>query len=398
MLEPLSNRCRTARLLQHPHDKDILGIIRNPCPRLLELNLEIAHGGSFHGINDLNNFPSLKSLSFLGDIRHLRFTQPFNLRKLGIDLNGVGSRLSPLLELLERIPLLEELEVSPPDLRPTTVEADAPTRVVLKHLQRLIFRSVRSDLPYLLSHHITHPKDVKVTLMRCLSYHAPKHPPVDSRLHMFPPGMRLPTSSPPKFVRYRDAQDDDSSEARFCIDLISVDGQHTTIENRYGWPNGPDGSRTFGSEDPEMQCLEFLSTLNLSLVERFCLERCSPNLRAVREVMWKMVNLGTLVVVNGSPYGALVGLGVRDPPVVGCPHLRRLVVRHDLMTYMNLHTLSSVVEGRVEHGCPLEQITLTSSSNELFEDPSKFIALFRGTAEVTYDLGRNTFGWEWWKV
>ena len=399
-LEPLSNRCRTARLLQNLHDEDVLGIIRNPCPRLLELNLEIAHGRSFHGIEDLSNFPSLKSLT-LGDIRHLRFSKPFNLRKLGIGLSGERSRLSPLLEFLEKIPLLEELEITTPVVPPTTFEAeDAPTPVVLKSLQRLVFRGVRSDLPYLLSRLITHPKDTKIILTRYLPYDAIEHPPVNPRFHMFPPGMRLPTSSPPKFVRYRDIQDDDSPEARFCIDLISVDGQHTSIENRYGWRDEPPfhRPRPFISEDAHTQCLGFISTLNLSLVERFCIERCTSYPPIVWEVMKKMVNLGTLVVVNSYPYGAFIGLEVQEPPAVSCPGLRRLVVRQDLTIYMHLHTLLPIVEGRAARGCPLEQVVLTSSFNEPFEDPGRFIAVFGGIAEVTCDFGRNTYGWEWWKV
>jgi len=41
---------------------------------------------------------------------------------------------------------------------------------------------------------------------------------------------------------------------------------------------------------------------------------------------------------------------------------------------------------------------LTSSFNGLPEEPEDLIQKLEGITKVTYDLGRNTFGWEWWEV
>jgi len=297
------------------------------------------------------------------------------------------------------IPLLEEFEVITPDVAPTIVEVNPPTPVVLKYLQRLVFRGIRSDLPHILTPLITYSKNTTTILTHSLSYDALKSPPPNPDHHMFPFGMQLPTTSPPKFIRYCEAQDGDTLESRFCIDLISVDGQHTLIENRYRWTDSSlQGGQPFGSDESHIECLGFLRTLDLSFVERFCVERCSPDTFTIGEVMEEMTNLGTLVVVNGSPYGIFMGLEVREPSVVRSPLLRRLVVRQDVTPHTQRHMLSAIVEGRAAHGSPLERVTLTSSFNKLREDPEKSVQLLGRTATVTYDLGRNTFGWEWWKV
>ena len=400
LLGPLSNRCRTVSFSKDHRDTNTFAIIQKPCPRLLELDLDIPHGTTFRGIEDLSLFPSLKSLTLIGDIRHLRFSEPFNLRRLGVSCDGRGFRLAPLLELLARIPLLEEFEAIALDAVPTIAEADKPSPVVLKHLQRLVFRGIRSDFPRIFAPLITHPKDTKIILTHHLSYDALGLPPSDPSHHMFPPGMQLPTTSPPKFVRYRHVQDDDASEPRLCIDLISTDGQHTLVENRYSWADcsslqmGP----PFVSEEPDIQCLGFLRTFDLSFVERFCVEGCSPDPFLVGEAMGEMVNLGTLVVVNGYPHGLFLDLEVVEPPVVRCPLMRRLVVRQDVTMYMHWHMLLPVIEGRAAHGSPLERVTMTSSFNKLIEESEEYVQRLERTIQVTYDLGRNTFGWEWWEV
>jgi hypothetical protein len=304
------------------------------------------------------------------------------------------------LELLAKIPLLEEFEVTTPDVVPMIVEADARTPVVLKHLQRIVFRGARSRLIRTLNSLITYPNHAKIILTHYLSYDTLKSALLNPRRDMFPFGMQLPTPSPPRFIRYRDVQDDDSSETRCCIDLISVDGQHTSIENRYGWPDGFSfqEARSFTLKEPHTQCLRFLRTLNLSFVERFCIEQCNPDPALIEGVMGDMINLGTLVVVNGYPHGAFMGLEVHEPPAVICPLMRRLVVRQDVEVYIHWHLLLPVVEGRAAHGSPLERVTLTSSFNKLLEEPEEFIERLERTTEVTYDFGRSTFGWEWWKV
>ena len=403
MLSSLSGRCRTAKFLGASMTSNVdVFILKNSCPRLLELHLEIPYWTEFHGIEDFDKFPSLRSLTVIGDINHLRFPQPFNLRKLGVGCDGRKFLLSSLLELLAKIPLLEELEIITPDVAPTISEMDARTSgpVVLKHLQRLVFRGVRSEFPRTLNSLITYPNDITIILTHYIPCEALELPQPNPRYMMFPFGMQLPTPSPPKFIRYRDVQDEDSSEARCCIDLISVDGKHTLIENRYGWPDvfSLREAKHFTSGEPHTQCLGFLRTLDLSFTERFCVEQCNPDPRLIREVMEEMTNLGSLVVVNGYPYGVFMGLEVRKPPTVICPLMRRLVVRQDVAEYMEWHMLLPIAEDRAAHGSPLEQVILTSSFNELLKGPEEFMGLFGKTIKITYDLGRNTFGWEWWKV
>ena len=380
---------------------DMFPLIQNPCPHLLELYLEISDDiTAFQGIDDLGKFPSLKSLTLIGDIRHLRFSQPFNLRKLGVRCNGREFRLAFLLELLAKVPLLEEFEVISLDEAPTNIEANPPSPVVLKHLQRLVFRGIRSDFPRILTSFITYSKDTTIVLTHCLPYDALKSPPLISHHHMFPFGMQLPTTSPPKSIRYRDVQDDDASEARFCIDLISVDDQHTTIENCYRWADNssPQMGRPFELDKPHIESLEFLHTLDLSFVERLCVEGCSPDPYTVGEVVGEMINLETLVVVNGYPHGIFTGLQVDEPAVVRCPLLRRLVVRQDVTGYMHWHVLLPVVEGKAARDSPLEEVMLTCSFNELLDELGGYAQLLERNTKVTYDLGRNTFGWEWWKI
>lgn len=200
---------------------------------------------------------------------------------------------------------------------PAIAEADARTPVVLKCLRRTIFRVVRSEFPRTLSSLITYPNDTKTVLTHHLPHDAIESPQSSPR-HMFPLGMQLPIPLPPKFVRYRDVQDKDSSEARCCIDLISVDDRHTSIENRYGWPDKSSlqEAEIFTSKGPHFQCLGFLRTLDLPFVERFCVEQCSPDPGLIGEVMGGKINLGTLAVVNSYPHGVFMGLEVLEPPVV----------------------------------------------------------------------------------
>ena len=217
---------------------------------------------------------------------------------------------------------------------------------------------------------------------------------------MFPPGMQLPIPTPPKSIRFRTVQDGSLSETRCSIDLVSVDNKHISIENRCGWPDKCSSQevRSFALEEFEIMCLKFLRTLDLSSVERFCIQQSSPDPVSLGEVMEEMINLRTLVVVNSYPCGILMGLEVDQPPTVRCPLLRRLVVRQDCQMYMHWGLLVPVVRDRTVHGSPLEWVTLTSSFNELPEEPEYPIQELERTAKVTYDFGRNTFGWEWWEV
>ena len=402
MLRPLPNRCRTVRFLQNQAASDVFDIIQNPCPHLVELYLEMPNGTRFHGIDDLGKLPSLTSLTLIGNMRHLRFSQPFNLRKLGVGYNKSRFRLESLLELLEKIPLLEEFEFHTPTGAPHFVDPpDARSPVVLKHLQRIVFRGVRSEFPLTLCSLITYPSHTRVILTYHLSYDTLISLPSIHPHRMFPYGMRLSTSSPPKSIRYQEVQDDDLLETRCYIDLISLDGHHISIENRHGWPHKSLLQETKSStlEGIQIQCFEFLCTLNLSFVERFCIQQSNPDPGALEEVTGYMPNLRTLITVNGYPYGVFMGLEVHEPENVWCPLLRRLVVRQDLEVYsMHWHMLLPIIHDRAARGFPLEQVILTSSFNELPEEPEVLIQELERTVEVTYDLGRNTFGWEWWNV
>ena len=68
MTASLSNRWRTARFLKERLRKDIPAV----------LPLEVPDRTKFRGIEDLNGFPSLKSLTLIGDIGYLRFPQPID--------------------------------------------------------------------------------------------------------------------------------------------------------------------------------------------------------------------------------------------------------------------------------------------------------------------------------
>ena len=65
---------------------------------------------------------------------------------------------------------------------------------------------------------------------------------------------------------------------------------------------------------------------------------------------------------------------------------------------MGWRALLGIVEDRAAHGSPLERVTLTSSFNELPQDREEFVERLERATKVTYDFGRNTFGWVWWKV
>ena len=400
MLAPLSNRCRAVTFLKGCTGADIFTIINNPCPRLVELSLEISRGTTFRGIEDLSGFPLLKSLTLIGEVRHLQFPRPFNLRKLGVSCNGREFQLPSLLELLAKIPLLEELEVTTTDAVPTITDEDTITPVVLKHLRRIVFRGVRSEFPRTLSTVITYPNHTEIILTHYLPYAAFNSPGFNPRNHMFPSGMELPTTSPPKFIRYRDVQDEDASETRCFIDLISVDGQHTLVENHYGWPGrfSLEAAKNFTSKELHTQCFGFLRTLDLFFVERFCVEECRPNQELIRKVMGDMVNLATVIVVNCCPCCVFTGLEVYEPPAISCPFMRRLVFRQDTMVSVDWHVLLDIVEDRATHGSPLKRVTLISSFNGLPDEPEAFVERLGRTTEVTHDFGKSAFGWEWWKV
>jgi len=398
MLRSLSNQLQTARFLCDDMITTVIDIIQNPCPRLVELYLELPDGTPFPGIDDLGKFPSLKSLTFIGDVKNLRFSKPSNIRKLGVGYRHGGKfRLASLLPLLAGTPLLEEFEFHAPDGEsPIFDPADARNPVALKHLQLLVFRGARLGFPRALGSLITYPDHTKIIVTHYLPHNILSLQVFGGPHGMFPHGMQLPIPTPPKSIRYWAVQDVDLSETRCYIDLISVDDKHISIENCCGWSSQE--AQSSALRDLEMMCLEFLRTLDLSSVERFYIQQSSPDPLSLGKVMGDMVNLRTLVAVNTSPYGFFLGLEVGQPPTMRCPLLRRLVFRQGRSSHVHWHLLLPIVHDRAARGSPLEWVTLTSSFNGLPEEPEDLVQKLEGTAKVTYDLGRNTFGWEWWEV
>lgn len=397
-LSQLSGRCHTVKFLRC-HTLADFDILRSPCPHLVELYLEVPYRTPLDGLEDFSTFPSLKSLTLIGDVRLLRFSQPINLQKLGVGCNGWEFMLTPFLELLSKMPSLEELEVIAPYGPPQiTVSAEVQVPVVFNNLHRLVFRGIRSELIPVINSRITYPDHTKIILTYHLGYsmtgiHAP------DRI-MFPDGMQLPTSSPPKFIRFQDVLNGDSLETICYLDFISVDGRHISVENRYAWSReaSPDEVETFTSDVPHKECFGFLRTLDLSSVERFCIQDSRLEPGTLREIMENMVNLRTLVSVNGYPQVILLGLEGFIPTTVICPLLRRLVVRHDHPGYIHWRLLLPVINGRASKGFPLEQVTLASSFNEPLQCQGDFVELLEKSAEVTCDFGRNSYGWHWWEV
>ena len=378
----------------HGNAVDFLAIMKNPLPRLTRLELDILDRKAVEGPHP---FPPLKSLT-LGNTTHLQHFQPSNLRKLGVGCDERGFQLPllelPLLEFLARVPLLEELEFKVAHFyKFEEVREDMPP-VVLKHLQRVVFRGTRPEFIHSLTSNIIHPRHTKIVLVCYIPDHDFYEP-----HHMFPRGMRLPIPTPPKYIRYQVVHDEDCSESNARIDLISIDGRHALIENRCAWPDDDSPRAEYWTkewlDDP---CLEFLQTLDLSFVEKLCFELCPPyNSYVLRKLMGAMDKLETLVVVNGDPSTVFMAMKIQDPPNVICPLMRRLVVRCDLDISIPWGEIVELVETRATHGSPLEWATLISSFSELLEEPAKSVELLEGVTEVRYDLGRSTVGWEWWK-
>ena len=269
---------------------DFLTILKNPLPRLTKLELDILDGEAIEGPH---SFPPLKYLT-LGNAMYLQYFQPSNLRKLGVGCDQQGFQL-PMLEFLARVPLLEELEFKVTHFFETDeVREDIPP-VVLKHLKRVVFRGTRPRSIHSLTSNIIHPRHTKFILVCYISEYEFYSP-----YYMFPRGMRLPIPTPPKYIRYQVIHDEDCSESNACLDLISVDGRHTLIENRCGWPDD-DSSRAeddWTEEWLDEQCLGFLRTLDLSFVEKLCFELCPlDTFYVLRKLMGAMDKLDTLVVV-----------------------------------------------------------------------------------------------------
>ena len=406
----LDSMCRSAsfRMLgQHSHrfgamrlgksfldTEDVFSIMENPFPHLIKLELQIPDGGVIGGLEGPHPFPPLKSLTLDGGMRYLRRFQPSNLRKLGVGCYGWEFQLSSLLEFLATAPLLEELEFKINQIAEIDGLGDDVPPVVLKHLQRIVFRGSRPKHFRSFTCHIVHPHYTKIILTCYLP---------DNRdyaeSYAFPSGMQLPIPTPPKYIRYRIVHDEDLLESSACIDLISVDGRHTLIENRRGWSRGhsPGAAKARATRELDSPCLDFLQNLDLSSVERFCFEGCNPGLITVENVMCTMAKLETLVVVDGDPYNILDGMQGLGQSHVICPLMRRLVVRDDPAKCISLHELAGVVETRAVRGSPLERVTMTSSFSDPFDESAVFVELLEGITEVRYDLGRNAVGWEWWK-
>ena len=381
------------KLYKGPHAAvDVLTIVENPFPRLTKLELDIPDGVAVEG---LHSFPPLKSLTLDGDMTYLRRFQPFNLRKLGVGCVRQGFQLQSLLEFLAKVPLLEELEFKVDHIFRIDELGEDVFPVVLKHLRRVVFRGARPKLLHPLISHILHPRHTKIILTCYIPHEYDEYD--DS--YLFPQGMHLPIPTPPKYIQYQVVHDEDFSESSTCIDLISVDGRHTLIENRRGWPKGYSlkEAKVWIFEELDRPCFRFLQAVDLSSVERLCFERCGPNPAYIEELMGAMDKLETLVVVNADPYVEFMAMQTVDPLNVICPLMRRLVVRFDLNIYTQWREMVELMKARAAYGSPLVQVKLTSSFSELLEEPAMSVELLEGVTEVRYDLGRSAVGWEWWK-
>lgn len=394
-----SHRFGAMRLFQdrdYLDGEDAFVIMKNPLPRLTRLELDIPAADWLIGRMGPHPFPPLESLTLASSTAGtLRYFQPSNLRKLGVCCDP-GFVLLSLSKCLARTPLLEELEfeIVPHAYMGSNSNMEDVHLVVLEHLQQIIFRGVRSkNLRFLISH-IIYPHHTKITLA-C-------HIPSDHNYlysHVFPQGFEFPVPTPPKYIRYRVVHDEDFSETGTYIDLISTDGRHTLIENRHSWPGGYflGVAELWTTEARDEPCFDFLRTTDLSSVEKFCFEGCDLDPDLVEEFMGVMDKLGTLVVVNGDPLPIFTGIQNLGLPEVMCPLMRRLVVRYDLNIDTQWRKVVDVVKSRAVQGSPLELVTLTSSFCELFEGPAMSVEQLEEITEVKYDLGRSTFGWEWWK-
>ena len=387
-----SHRFRALTLYKYRRTRvDVFAIMENPLPLLAELEVTILDVEQIERSEGPYHFPSLKSLILHGDIGDLPWFPLTNLRKLGVSCYGWGFRPQRLLGHLTNAPLLEELELAVDQIASIDDLGEGIPPVELKHLKRMVFRgTLPQRLPSLISR-IAHPHDTKFVITCDL--------PVDRKYpisHKLPWETHLPILTTPRYIRYRLVHDEGSSESRTCIDLISTDGRHILIENRFGWPKNCslDEAELWELDVP---CLKFLQTIDLSSVERLCFERCSLDSRVVEELLGAMDKLETLVVVDGDPFAifrAMQGLG---SPRGICPRLCRLAVLCNLATYTQWDEIVRVVTARAARGSPLEQVTLTSSFSELPGQPADSVALLEEVTEVGYDLGRNTVGWEWWK-
>ena len=387
-----SRRFRALTLHKYRRSRvDVLTIMENPFPLLTELEITILDVEQVERSKGSYRFPSLKSLILHGDIGDLPWFPLTNLRKLGVSCYGWGFRPSHLLGHLAEAPLLEELELAVDKISSIDELGENIPPVELKHLKRMVFRgTLPQGLRFLISR-IVHPHDTKFVIKYDLQDNR-KYP----ILHKLPQATHLPVLTTPRYIRYRLVHDEEFSETRTCVDLISTDGRHILIENRYCWP----GDFTVSEArlwDLDAPCFEFMTTFDLSYVERLCFEGRSPDPEVVRELLDATGKLETLVVVGANPLVIFMVMEGPKPPAGICPLLRRLVVRNDLDIFIRWEELVRIVRARAAMGSALEQVTLTSSFSELPGQPADSVALLEEVTEVGYDLGRNTVGWEWWK-
>ena len=396
MLGQHAHRYGTLRLYEHHYPGGgVFTIMDNHFPRLTELELEIPYGVAFGRIEGPHPFPPLKSLILRGDMTCIRGFQPHSLRKLGVSCVGQGFQLPSLLEFLAQAQLLEELkfEVDQCTFAVAELGQDVPP-VPIEGLQRIVFRGTLPQSLRSLTSHIVHPHGTKIVLACHLpgTYGYPGSYP-------FPRGAQLPIPAPPKYIRCRLVHDEDLSESYARIDLISTDGRHTLIENRFTWygDRSLSEAESLAADELNAPCLKFLQTIDLSSVERLCFERFNPDPHDVENLAALMDKLETLVVVDVNPRPIFKWLTSPRPREVICPLLRRLIIRCDLnRPYIPWGNLVEIIGTRASLGSPIERVTLTSSFSGLLEGHTSS-KLLEEIAEVTYDLGRNTFGWEWWK-
>ena len=387
-----SHRFRALKFYKYRRSKvDVLAIMDKPFPLLTELEFTIVNVEQAERSQGPYRFPSLNSLILHGDIVDPQWFPLTNLRKLVIGHCGWGFRPLRLLGHLAKAPLLEELELAVDEMVSSDEFGENAPPVELKHLKRMVFRGTLPQGLRSLISRIAHPHDTKFVIT-CDLYIERKCP----ISHRLPQATRLPILTTPKSIRCQLVHDEESSTTRACIDLISTDGRHILIQNRYGWPEDftLNEIRLWDLAGP---CFEFTTTIDLSFVERLCFEGCSPSPGVVQELLEAMGKLETLVVVCGNPVVLFMAMERLKSPAEICPLLRRLVVRNDVDGFIRWEEMVQFVRTRAAGGSTLDQVTLTSSFSELPGQHADSVALLEEVTEVRYDLGRNTVGWEWWK-
>ena len=293
---------------------------------LTKLELEIPDGETVGIIEGPHPFPPP------GGVMYLHCLQSFNLRKLRVSCRGPG--FQPCWNFSQWPPCLKRLI----NTTSGSSNLEKPYLPWLSSTHTRSFSRNMSKAPSP-SHLSCHPNHTKIVLVW---YLPDSHGHLDSQV--IPPGMQLPIPTRPKHVQYRIVHHEEPSETSACIDLISVDGRHTLIENCDRWAKGCSVQELDGPR------LELLQTIDLPSVEKSCFESCSPDPTVVEKILGTMGKPETLLVVNCNPY--IIFDGMHDPPNLISRLMRPSVARYDRDVYTQWEQITEEVETRAAHGSP----------------------------------------------